>query len=306
VLRKSKWIQEKKMTSNPNISSFNFTRDAFWERQWNSSTIKARGLFINTISGEIVARSYEKFFNLDEREEGKLENLGKTLQFPITLYGKENGFLGLISWDYEKDQLFTATKSSDQGNYVGWFRNILKHYYLENIEKFVKENNVTLVCEVIDPINDPHIIKYDGATHIFLLDIVRNDLVFSKYSYDDTCNLSDLFGFAKKSLYMTFGNYIEFFNWYRIYTELLLEEEEGYVIEDSSGYMIKIKSLYYKFWKFMRSLKEQVGRGRKVDTKILNTALANNFINWLYTLDREEVANSDIITLRSKYYDQAD
>ena len=50
-----------------NISSFNFTRDAFYDKKWDEQTTKARGLFINTANGTVVARSYPKFFNINER-----------------------------------------------------------------------------------------------------------------------------------------------------------------------------------------------------------------------------------------------
>jgi tRNA splicing ligase len=42
--------------------SLNFTRDAFFDKEWNDLTVRARGLFVNTVTKEIVARSYEKFF----------------------------------------------------------------------------------------------------------------------------------------------------------------------------------------------------------------------------------------------------
>ena len=35
------------------ISSFNFTRDAFYKGNWNKQTILARGLFIDTINNKI-------------------------------------------------------------------------------------------------------------------------------------------------------------------------------------------------------------------------------------------------------------
>lgn len=45
-MKKSKFIKEKPLGNN--ISSFNFTDAAFTRSVWNSQTIKARGLFINT------------------------------------------------------------------------------------------------------------------------------------------------------------------------------------------------------------------------------------------------------------------
>ena len=54
-----KYIQEKKFG---NISSFNYTDKAFYDRVWDAQTTKARGLYIDTVKGKVVARAYDKFF----------------------------------------------------------------------------------------------------------------------------------------------------------------------------------------------------------------------------------------------------
>ena len=63
-LRSNRFVQEKDLGND--ISSFNFTREAFYEANWNKQTILARGLFLNNKTGDIVARSYEKFFKVNE------------------------------------------------------------------------------------------------------------------------------------------------------------------------------------------------------------------------------------------------
>ena len=93
-LRKSSLIREKSFGT---ISSFNFTKEVFCNKKWDTLTCKARGLFIDTHSYSIVARSYDKFFNLYEREESSLESLERTLSYPVQVYVKENGFLGIMS-----------------------------------------------------------------------------------------------------------------------------------------------------------------------------------------------------------------
>ena len=72
-LRISKDIREVDLGND--ISSFNFTRRTFSNKKWNSLTCKARGLFMNTKTEKIVARGYEKFFNINERRETDLEHL---------------------------------------------------------------------------------------------------------------------------------------------------------------------------------------------------------------------------------------
>ncbi len=78
-LRANKNIVERKYGD---ISSFNFSVGAFFNKIWDEQTVKARGLYINTKTGEVVARSYDKFFNFGERPETQMEALKNTIEFP--------------------------------------------------------------------------------------------------------------------------------------------------------------------------------------------------------------------------------
>lgn len=66
--------------------------------------MKARGLFINRNTNEIVSRSYNKFFNIEERLTTKMHVLVNTLRFPVTVYDKANGFLGTVGYNSETDE----------------------------------------------------------------------------------------------------------------------------------------------------------------------------------------------------------
>ena len=63
ALRSNRYIQEKKFG---NISSFNFTNKAFYDKVWDEQTTKARGLYLDTIKGKVAARAYDKFFSIQE------------------------------------------------------------------------------------------------------------------------------------------------------------------------------------------------------------------------------------------------
>lgn len=117
----SKWVQVKELKDD--VCSFNFTRDAFEKGKWDTLTCTARGLFIDKKTGDVVARSYNKFFNYKQHEETKPENMIKAIKWPLVGYKKENGFLGILS--KYKGKLKFFTKSSDDGDYVNWFIGIL-------------------------------------------------------------------------------------------------------------------------------------------------------------------------------------
>ena len=62
-MRQNKFIQEK---SYGNISSFNFTREAFYDKVWDDQTVKARGLYIDTDRMKVICRGFPKFFSVSE------------------------------------------------------------------------------------------------------------------------------------------------------------------------------------------------------------------------------------------------
>lgn len=82
-MRHNKYIMEKKYG---NLSSFNFTDEAFYDKAWNSQTVRARGLYLDTVRGKVAARAYDKFFNIGEREETHMDMLQRRLRFPERIW----------------------------------------------------------------------------------------------------------------------------------------------------------------------------------------------------------------------------
>lgn len=309
-LRSSRYVQEKKFG---NISSFNFTPKAFYNKIWDEQTTKARGLYLDTVKGKVVARAYEKFFNINERAETKLDMLRQKLQFPVTAYVKENGFLGIISYNDYEDDLFIASKSTIDGEFSGWLKDMLHEKVSEEnalkMKNYIKEHDVSFVFECVDMKNDPHIIEYPESK-LVLLDIVYNQMKFAKYEYDEMCHIAEQFGLEHKEKAFEIANWQDFFDWY--YDVLQEDYEynnnkiEGFVIEDNSGYMVKLKLAYYHFWKSMRSVAhETIKNGYIYKTSGLTTPIANEFYAWVRNLHAIEDLSSvprDICTLRRLFY----
>ena len=311
-LRQNKYVQEKKYG---NISSFNFTKTAFYDKIWDDQTMRARGLYINIPKQKVVARAYDKFFNINERPETKFDMLQHRLAFPAVAYVKENGFLGIVSYNDESDSLFITTKSCPDGDYAIWFKEMLEASVtpdtLDRLKQYIKDNNVSFVFECVDMKNDPHIIEYDGSK-LFLLDIIYNDMQYKKFSFEQLCDISNEFGFTHKEKAYVIESWREFFDWYYDVTsddyKYNNRNVEGFVIEDSNGYMVKLKLQYYNFWKFMRSVAHEAIKKGYIDsrrTAALTTPIANQFYGWVKTLhdvDDKELIPKDICTLRSLFY----
>lgn len=309
-LRANRYIQEKKFG---NISSFNFTNKAFYDKVWDEQTTKARGLYLDTFKGKVAARAYDKFFNINERPETKFDMLQNKLQFPVTAYVKENGYLGIVSYDEYNDDLFIASKSTIDSQFAEWLKEaICNQITVENREKmkqYAKDNNVSFVFENVDMKNDPHIIEYPESK-LYLLDIVYNQMDFAKYDYETMCDTAHQLGLTPKEKAFEIANWQDFYDWYYD----ILEEDyeyngrkiEGFVIEDSVGYMTKLKLAYYNFWKFMRAIShEAIRNGYIKKTSALITPIANEYYAWvrkLHDVDDIDSIPKDICTLRRLFF----
>ena len=305
-MRRSKYIFEKAFGR---ISSFNFTKQAFDKEVWDEITNRARGLYIDTVDYRIVARSYDKFFNIGERPETKFNNLRYKLQFPVSVYVKENGFLGIVGWDTEHDDLLITSKSSPTGDFSNYLRNALYTIYgeqtMQNMKDYIKAHDVSFVFECCDMEHDPHIIEYPESK-VVLLDVIKNQIEYEKLPYDELVTLANEMGFVVKEKACDIATWEDFFVWYN---EVITEDYkyngeyiEGFVIEDSVGYMTKLKLHYYKFWKRLRSVAQSVLKfGNYKYMGSLLTPLENEFFGWCKTLFTT-LSSDERTELRDKSY----
>lgn len=298
-LRSSPYIREKRFGD---ISSFNFTRSAFYEGHWDDVTTKARGLFINTRTEQIVARGYDKFFNVDENPQNTMYALWCKLVYPIEVYRKENGFLGLISWDHEKDDFFFATKSMIEGPYVDTLKHIFFHSGINTdaVKAYLSQWNVTMVVEVIDPVFDPHIIEY-REEKLVLLDIVGNYLssIYMIYPLLEQRALEFCMDVKKHERTVMSWNEVEYLKWYCAHPQAGFDAYgkpfEGYVLRDGLGYMVKLKTTYYLKWKQYRRQADRIIHGQP-----LPTPEPDAFLLWVEQ-NKDRLAGKSIIDMRNMY-----
>lgn len=309
-MRNSKYIQEKQFGP---ISSFNFTKTAFQRRIWNGLTTHARGLFIDTSKMKIVARSYNKFDYVGSQLCPELPELKEKLKFPLTAYIKENGFLGLLSYDEYTDDFRFCSKSMVGGEFADWFREIFYKSTTERNRKdiltYLKEKNVTFVFEVIDPVRDPHIIEYDKAK-IVLLDIIKNQLAYESLGYIEIWDRGYELGLNRKQKTVRLGNWEQFCDWYdevqKPGYKLHGDYIEGFVVHDANDFMFKIKTDFYVYWKKLRPIIAEVWhKGYIEGTGRLTDETQNKFYGFLRDLwaETEDKANlpKDIVTLRRMF-----
>ena len=301
----------------PHVSAFNFTKQAFFDGAWDSVNMKARGFFVSD-DRLVVARSYDKFQahkELASTPEECDRIIQERMEFPAVGYDKPNGFLGISGYDSVTDSLVLASKSRIDGDFADYFRtiaqDILGDVGLEKLFRLNRDQVAACVFEVIDPVNDPHIIK-EEKPRLVRLDVVRRHHVFEKMPYDDLVKIAAWLGCEVKQIIFKSPNWTALQRQIRTITTNFAwtpgrgrPPSEGVVVEGANGWMHKEKSAWYRFWKWMRSAKDQVlrYRAKNVDldmTRYADDPLALSFLTWAKRQPNDVLAK-DIVFLRDAF-----
>lgn len=315
-LRHHELIRESVQATLPHVSSFNFTREAFYSQSYDSCNMRARGLYINTDTREVVIRGYDKYFNVNERgiAQAQLSHLLEVSKPPYRSTVKENGYLGLIGYDSTTDSLVYASKSTIAGDHALWLRDQvearLNNTQRQQLKCLLRDAQLSLTFEVIEPENDPHIIEY-AEPNIILLDGIRRTLDFEKLSYDEVQKIGKIFGFDCKELGPVLPNKMALGGFLAAASKKGFthhgKEVEGLVLEDSNGLMFKMKLPYYNLWKLGRSASMAVARfhekGAPIKPHFRQDPVIDQFVEWLLSKE-PAMAKQDIISLRTAFLEE--
>lgn len=151
-------ISETIHPEDSDLSIFNYTPKCQFDRKWDDVTMQCRGLILNNKTGEVLARPFEKFFNLQEHLEVFKKELPNEEPVITTKY---DGSLGILIWLNDEPWISTrGSFSSEQALWAtDWFR--------KNIDYKNLPRDLTLLWEIIYDQNRI-VIKYDFEGLVFL------------------------------------------------------------------------------------------------------------------------------------------
>lgn len=236
------------------IVAHNFTREAFRKGIWNNMTTHARGLF--TKDDKIIGRGFKKFFYEGQNEEASLENL----VFPVRAYKKHNGFLAIAFIDEETGKVYIKSKGGGELHSNLAEEKVKEFGMYKGLCKYLNDYpDTSVLFEIVDPENDPHIVHYinsyvapltvimndrDGRYDMDLLERFTVDYINHKVSSDPEFVAYDKDDLIKKKIVWMSCN----------------PTEEGLVLYDSCGLMIKEKTDFYNKAKELRRAMENRGK----------------------------------------------
>ncbi|MEI5906870.1 RNA ligase [Bacillus spongiae] len=223
-----KFITRRNHPSFSNLVILNYTDKATYEKRWNDMTLNCRGLIIDEITGEIVARPFPKFFNFGEFPEYEIDiPFEETPEFTIKL----DGSLG-ISYKVN-GKIYWATRGSFESDQAKAAQTIWNNKYSHvNIP-----NEITLLVEIIDPVTKV-VVDYSGLSDLIIIGAV-NRFTGEDYSYSELVQLSHSLGMnVTEQKLLTIEEAVNL-------KQTIDFNQEGWVLRWSNGKRIKIKGDQY-------------------------------------------------------------
>jgi len=246
------------------ISIWNYTQKVQFEKLWTEETMMARGLVLDNITGEILARPFKKFFNFEE-------HFGPLPDGPFDVWEKKDGSLFILfHWS---GGWIGATKGSFASEQAVEGMKILIEKYSDTIEKLNKKS--TFLFEIIYPEN--RIVLNYGSVRdlIFLAEIeTKSGLELGPDTY---------YGFPIPEFFGKLGSKEN-----PLDLKLLeVPNKEGFVIKYTSGLRLKLKfDEYIRLHKVMtgfteRNVWESLMRGGREELNRVIDRVPDEFFLWI-------------------------
>jgi RNA ligase len=197
---------------------YNYTQLAQFQRAWNEVTLACRGLILDG-TGQVAARPFPKFFNLEEHPPGDLP-VGE-----FEVFEKLDGSLGILYWLGDQPQV--ASRGSFSSEQAEWATHFLHTNYSHLFGQLNREH--TYLFEIIYPTNRI-VVDYGSREDLVLLAVV------DKRTGADL-PLPDI-GFPLVRRY-------DGVNDFHALKHLGEDNCEGFVVKFANGFRVKIKFAEY-------------------------------------------------------------
>ena len=258
-------VRVREVTGMPGILACNFSRRAFTKRLWDETSCRARGLFLRAADAAVVARGYDKFFNIGQApgpasaEEIVRVGVGR----PLTARRKWNGYLAIVSVIDGRLRVFSKSGVTPFSEHAEALLAAHVGDRADELAGIIAGAGVSLTFEVISR-RDPHIID-EGDDKVVLLDAIRNQEDMELVD-DLRLRLADDFGFVSPEVEVLSEAADDGATAALAARSRVAEErgEEGFVITYADGAMAKYKSRVYSEIKAFRSQLSRYLEGGRV------------------------------------------
>ena len=197
------------------LTIWNYTEKVQFENLWDDVTIMCRGL-VTDDKGDIIARPFKKFFNIEEGKYTPTEN--------FEVFEKMDGSLGIVFW-YE-GQWILATRGSFTSDQAIKGTEILKRYNTDILFR-----HMTFCFEIIYPENRI-VLDYGKDEKLVMLG------AFDRWGKDYDISDWDEWGFDVVKKYNGIKDFKEL-------KSMVKDDQEGFVVKFTNGDRVKVKGVEY-------------------------------------------------------------
>lgn len=237
IVNNPRLVTKKQSIRYPDLFVVKYNNKVFYDNLWTPELMEARGLIVDN-DFNVIVKPFDKIFNFMENET-TCDRDKKVLAVE-----KRNGFLGVMSYHPKYGWIYSTTGSLDSG-FADLAKSHLKQY--EDILDFCfKGKSVSLMFEICDSVNDPHIIKEEDGE--YLIGCNFDGELWTEHKLDNLGWVCDMKRPSWK--HIQFDDLLE---------ECKISKIEGYVVRDidSDIPLMKIKTPYYLICKFLGRLKQE-------------------------------------------------
>jgi len=236
-MEKAGWIWSKRIKTGEGLTYrlFNYSKGCAYDRVWNEVTSVSRGLIICEETGEVIAASMPKFYNL-----------GETVVPGVVASVKEGDFEALVKLDgscgigYRLDGRYCwATRGSFASEQAAVAQVMWDEHYAHNNTLLCDEwNHLTLITEIIHP-ETRVVCRYDFQDLVLIA--ARDRFTGYDLSYAELTAVGERLGM--RVVERIDGADVE--GLVRR-AETLSDNEEGFIFRWADGYRLKVKGSEYK------------------------------------------------------------
>lgn len=256
----SKYIDEKLVfeTRHPNEDLFiyNYSPKVQFEKLWDEVTLQCRGLILDS-EGNIIAKPFGKFFNLEERLPSEIPSTN------FDVYEKLDGSLGIVY--FVSGLPYIATRGSFTSDQAQHANRILHTKY----KHIILDESKTYLFEIIYPDNRI-VVNYGDLDDLVLLSIIDKESGIE--------SLEDIgFPIVRK--------YNGLLDWRKL-KELQEPNREGFVLRFNNGFRVKVKfDEYVRLHRILTGVSniaiwEYLSNGEPLDH--LLEKVPDEFYNWVF------------------------
>lgn len=261
--KRSQYLVEKRHDTLPLII-WNYNNKCTFDDAWDEYTMMARGL-ITDLKGNIIARPFKKFFNLNQREQDSIKNL--PLDTPV-VYEKLDGSMGIQY--YDEDRVCIATRGSFNSDQAQFGTDWMKKFSRSDFN-----SKYTYIYEVIYPENRI-VVNYGNRSELVLLAVIETQTGEEVEPLDEAKRLR--LNYAKYFPINDINKLVEL-------TKILPGDQEGFVVKYPNNYRVKIKGEdYLRLHRLItgfstKSIWECLKDGTSFDEVLTN--VPDEFYNWI-------------------------